>query len=97
MSISSIYSSINTENQFNFRVPRSSDVAGPEKLLVVYSNGTVLWVPVVFIKQQCQLDVHNFPMDEQHCKVQIGSWTYDTTEVDVKLWEPVEYNKYEIL
>ncbi|CAG0924843.1 unnamed protein product, partial [Notodromas monacha] len=56
-----------------------------EKLVLIDSNGTVLWVPNVAFKSTCKLNLANFPVDEHECSLVLGSWTYDKSEIDIKL------------
>lgn len=61
---------------------------GPEamdKLALIFSNGTVLWVPSVSMKSNCVLDLMKYPRDHQKCTMIFGSWTYDKKEIDVDL------------
>ena len=44
---------------------------------VVSSDGTVFAVPRVQVETFCELDLSQFPYDQQQCKLTIGSWTYD--------------------
>lgn len=51
---------------------------------VVYSNGEVSYLPPGMFRSTCQIEIDQFPFDEQFCKLKFGSWTYDTTTVDLK-------------
>ena len=44
--------------------------------LVVYSDGTVSWVPIVAHKIRC--DIEDDILD---CTLKFGSWTYDGSKV----------------
>ena len=46
-------------------------------------NGTVKWIPSSIYKSSCEVDMTNFPFDEQTCKFKFGSWTYDGYKVDL--------------
>ncbi|XP_002740880.1 neuronal acetylcholine receptor subunit alpha-3-like [Saccoglossus kowalevskii] len=52
-------------------------------MAIIYSDGTVYWVPPAVYKSSCQIDVDYFPFDEQHCRMKFGSWTYDGDHVDL--------------
>jgi len=52
--------------------------------VVVMSNGTVMWIPMVTYKTYCTPaghDLHSMPK----CRIQIGSWTYDAHTLDLQL------------
>lgn len=53
---------------------------------VIYSNGSVLWMPLVTYKTRCSLS-----HDEDGsatCDIKIGSWTYDANNLKLQLEEP---------
>ena len=50
-------------------------------LPMVLANGTVMWWPPIRIKAYCQLDMSNFPFDEQSCWLAFGPWSHDSTDV----------------
>jgi len=45
--------------------------------VILWSNGKNVWLAPAIIKSKCQIDVKDFPFDEQRCKLKFGSWTYD--------------------
>ena len=55
------------------------------KLTIVYSNGTVLWVPSGRISSHCSMDFTHWPMDTQTCELKFGSWTYSSKVIDLKI------------
>ncbi|KAK2141523.1 hypothetical protein LSH36_1087g00002 [Paralvinella palmiformis] len=57
------------------------------ELLAVYSDGTVRWVPPAIYKSSCQVDMRNFPFDEQQCILKFGSWTYDGEKLDLAFYD----------
>jgi hypothetical protein len=59
--------------------------------VLVYNNGTVLWVPSVPLATTCSLELSNFPKDVQKCTMMFGSWVYDKTEIDLHLYREVIY------
>lgn len=51
--------------------------------VVLYSDGTIMWIPCAIYKSSCTIDVKYFPFDEQTCEMIYGSWTYNGNEVDL--------------
>eukprot|EP00057_Strongylocentrotus_purpuratus_P008098 XP_011662572.1 PREDICTED: neuronal acetylcholine receptor subunit alpha-3 isoform X2 [Strongylocentrotus purpuratus] len=50
---------------------------------LVYSDGTVYWLPPAIYKSSCKINVRYFPFDEQFCPMKFGSWTYDGSLIDL--------------
>jgi len=44
-------------------------------------HGLVRWTPPASYKVSCAIDVSFFPLDEQICYFDFGSWTYNQKEV----------------
>ncbi|OQV23549.1 Acetylcholine receptor subunit beta-like 1 [Hypsibius exemplaris] len=57
--------------------------------VVIYSTGTVNWMPPFIYKSSCQIEVKNFPFDQQTCEMRFSSWTYTALEVDIHLKQVV--------
>ncbi|KAM3183976.1 hypothetical protein ACTXT7_009301 [Hymenolepis weldensis] len=53
----------------------------PNYLLRVYPNGKVLYSQKITMRFGCQMELHNFPMDEQVCDINIGSYGYTFDEL----------------
>lgn len=51
--------------------------------VLVYSDGTVLWVPPATLVAMCQLDLTYWPYDTQTCHLTMGSWTHDGDKIDL--------------
>jgi hypothetical protein len=51
---------------------------------VIYSNGSVLWMPLVRYKTPCTLSQTEEDKSAL-CKIQLGSWTYDANNLDLQL------------
>ena len=69
-----------------------------EHLLVIYSQGDLLWVPRSVLTSTCLIDLKLFPFDKQNCTVSFGSWSYDRTLVDLEFYEgedKIDLNDYE--
>ena len=55
--------------------------------MAVYFNGTVKWIPPAIYRSSCEINMKDFPFDEQTCMFKFGSWTYDEYKVDLRLYE----------
>lgn len=54
------------------------------KTKVILSNdGTNTWYAPTILRSRCAIDIKYFPFDDQKCKLQFGSWTYDGLRVDL--------------
>ncbi|KAL3865574.1 hypothetical protein ACJMK2_042949 [Sinanodonta woodiana] len=66
-----------------------------EALAMVSNNGHVFWPPIVKLRSTCSIDITYFPFDDQICKLKLGSWAYDGTQVDVfKRAQPVDLSNF---
>ena len=52
-----------------------------EVLAIINSNGRVRWRPSSIFKSTCQINIQNFPYDQQSCRMKFGSWTYNGFKV----------------
>ena len=88
----------------------SADERHEEKrkaLLVISSDGSVLWVPQAIFRSSCAIDIMYFPFDVQTCHMKFGSWTYDGSKIDLdfvfnissgfEMGEYVKSNEWEIV
>lgn len=53
---------------------------------IVYSDGSVLWVPPAQFSVLCNLNLKYWPFDTQECTMKFGSWTYSGEHVDIDLY-----------
>ncbi|XP_046378428.1 neuronal acetylcholine receptor subunit alpha-7-like [Haliotis rufescens] len=53
-------------------------------IIKVTANGIVNWAPGDTFKTFCQMDVTNFPLDEQECIYSTFNWGYTLKEVDLQ-------------
>ncbi|CAF4867996.1 unnamed protein product [Rotaria sp. Silwood1] len=61
-----------------------------EVLATVYHNGTVFWKPMSIFKSTCQIDIRRFPYDSQKCSMKFGSWTYDSSKVNLRFYRDIQ-------
>lgn len=59
----------------------SSDT--PSFRATVTHEGIVIWVIPMITKSSCQINVKNFPLDEQMCRLTFGSWNYGISELNI--------------
>ena len=50
---------------------------------VISFAGTVDYVPTVMLRSTCQIAIEEFPFDEQICKLEFGTWTYDESRLNL--------------
>jgi len=55
--------------------------------VVIYSSGTVLWIPTVNFQVDCAGDEEILTIDDpsqpQECHIKMGSWTYDANHINI--------------
>ena len=61
-----------------------------EALVVVESDGTILWIPQAILRSNCPFSTTYFPFDTQTCKMKFSSWTYDGTQLDLEFFQGVQ-------
>ena len=52
-------------------------------MLLVFHNGSTVWIPPVIYKSSCSVNMADFPFDVQTCALRFGSWTYDAKKLDL--------------
>ncbi|KAK7079829.1 Gamma-aminobutyric acid receptor subunit alpha-4 [Halocaridina rubra] len=48
-------------------------ITTPNKFIRLYQNGRILYSSRLTINANCPMDLHDFPMDTQHCPLKLGS------------------------
>ena len=62
----------------------SVDVQGGHARLIVDYEGQVTWSnPAIFLSS-CEMDITYFPLDDQVCKLEFGSWSHNVNLIDAK-------------
>ena len=46
-------------------------------------DGSVMWLNPAIFKSICKVDVTYFPFDDQECFLKFGSWSFDSSKVDL--------------
>ncbi|XP_055417928.1 gamma-aminobutyric acid receptor subunit gamma-2 isoform X4 [Bubalus kerabau] len=62
-----------------FRNSKKADahwITTPNRMLRIWNDGRVLYTLRLTIDAECQLQLHNFPMDEHSCPLEFSSWDY---------------------
>ena len=52
---------------------------------ILYYTGEIKWLAPIIFKSQCAIDVTYFPFDTQRCQLKFGSWTYDTSRLNLSI------------
>ena len=60
-----------------------------------YDGGNT-WLSPALFKSICNVDVTNFPFDDQECVLKFGSWAFDTTKIDLAIKSDHSLNRYYI-
>uniref|UniRef100_A0A3Q3L6A5 Gamma-aminobutyric acid type A receptor subunit gamma3 n=1 Tax=Labrus bergylta TaxID=56723 RepID=A0A3Q3L6A5_9LABR len=72
-----------------FRNSKNADshwITTPNQLLRIKTNGKILYTLRMTINAECQLQLHNFPMDEHSCPLVFSSYGYPRDEIVYK-WD----------
>lgn len=59
--------------------------SGPHVQARLYHSGLVRWIPPLPVKASCAMKLGSFPFDVQICTLELGSWAYDTSRIDINL------------
>jgi len=69
-----------------YNAPKESE-ARDDVNVIVYANGSVIWIPTVTYKSYCEPAKENEDADSLFCKLKIGSWTYDADTLKLRTTE----------
>lgn len=64
-------------------VDSSFDSSYPSNM-IVYSDGSIIWIPPGIFQISCKINIKWFPFDEQNCFLKFGSWTYDGLKLNLQ-------------
>ena len=53
--------------------------------IYVLSDGTCFWYPFAIEISYCPMDIRWYPFDDQTCRLQYSSWSYDVTQLNLTL------------
>ncbi|XP_064092186.1 neuronal acetylcholine receptor subunit alpha-7-like isoform X4 [Macrobrachium nipponense] len=53
--------------------------------VVVTSSGMCTYIPPGIFLSTCRIDITWYPFDDQKCNMKFGSWTYDSSKIDLQL------------
>nr|XP_056712008.1 gamma-aminobutyric acid receptor subunit pi [Euleptes europaea] len=57
------------------------EVTVENRLIRLFSNGTVLYALRITTTVACNMDLSKYPLDTQTCKLQLESWGYDENDI----------------
>jgi len=55
--------------------------------VILYPDGTVLWVPPCSLQSYCNLTLAEHPFKEQTCILKFGSWTFDQLTIGLDFFD----------
>ncbi|XP_041359334.1 gamma-aminobutyric acid receptor subunit beta-like [Gigantopelta aegis] len=59
------------------------DVTEKNKMIRLYGNGSIVYGMRFTTTLACMMDLHNYPLDQQRCSVEIESYGYAESDVDL--------------
>ncbi|XP_064630377.1 uncharacterized protein LOC135489122 [Lineus longissimus] len=75
---------------YNSAEPQSMNPVLEDTNAIVVSNGNVLYIPHMFFKASCTMDLTYFPWDKQICHFKFGSWSFDGFKLDLVFFDAKE-------
>ncbi|CAF1023729.1 unnamed protein product [Adineta ricciae] len=70
----------------NAKEGKRSDITVPNRLIRIHRDGKVLYSQRLLLKLDCQMKLQKFPLDNQTCVVNIGSYGFATNDLAF-FWE----------
>ncbi|CAF3556480.1 unnamed protein product [Adineta steineri] len=65
----------------NAKEGKRSDITVPNRLIRIHRDGKVLYSQRLLLKLDCQMKLQKFPLDNQTCVVNIGSYAFSTNDL----------------
>ncbi|CAF3384933.1 unnamed protein product [Rotaria sp. Silwood1] len=65
----------------NAKEGKRSDITVPNRLIRIHRDGKVLYSQRLLLKLDCQMKLQKFPLDNQTCVVNIGSYAFATNDL----------------
>lgn len=53
---------------------------------VVYASGHVIWIPTLYLRSPCTVNLKAFPFDEQRCTIMLASYVYHGNHLNLTYW-----------
>lgn len=83
--VKSLHVSVDSIWKPDVKVYNGPDAEFDSTLAIVYSDGSIIWVPPFKADLKCILKPFWYPFDVQNCSVVFGSWTYDVSMMDLQI------------
>ncbi|XP_048587018.1 glycine receptor subunit alpha-3-like isoform X2 [Nematostella vectensis] len=58
-----------------------NDITASNEVVRIFPNGTLLYSMRLKVTSQCPMDLRNFPMDSQKCRLKMEAFSYDDNEM----------------
>ena len=71
-----------TPSNLSFSADEDIDSMYPTNI-IIYSDGSLSWVPLGLYISSCSINIKWFPFDDQICTMKFGSWTYDGSKINL--------------
>ena len=59
--------------------------------VIVNASGNIMWIPPSIFKSSCKIDVEYFPFDEQICRMEFSSWTYNSRQLKLGFYDDISF------
>lgn len=78
-----LHNLINDDMFFSVDSDSSGEMYKFTTKVLLYSGGKVRWLSPIQVQSECKIDITNFPLDDQQCKLEFGSWAYDGHQLNL--------------